>query len=133
MRTPATPRSNQKRSTSSCSRRTSGWAQFRSGCSGVNRWRYHSPSGTRVQVRPENCEGQLLGGSSPFSPRPGRKWKRLRSALPGPAASAARNHACWSETWLGTMSTMVRMPSSRASAISFSASPRVPKAGSMVR
>ena len=43
MRTPAAPRSNQKRRMSSCSRRTSGCVQFRSGCSGVKRWRYHSP------------------------------------------------------------------------------------------
>ncbi len=88
---------------------------------------------TLVQVSPENCDGQLLGGSSPFSPRPGRKWNSSRSALPGPAATAARNQACWSDRWLGTMSTMVRMPSPRASLMSFSASARVPKAGSMAR
>ena len=43
IRTPATPRSSQKRSTSSCSFRTSSLSQLRSGCSGANRWRYHSP------------------------------------------------------------------------------------------
>ena len=54
-------------------------------------------------------------------------------ATPGPAASAAWNHGCWSETWLGTMSTIVRMPSASASAISASASSSVPKAGSIAR
>ncbi len=80
-----------------------------------------------------NSLSQSLGGSSPCAPRPGRKWKSSRSGLPGPAASAAWNQTCWSETWLGTMSTMVRMPASRASAMSFSASARLPKAGSTAR
>ena len=43
----------------------------------------------------------------------GRNQKRSRSGEPGPAASAAWNHACWSETWLGTTSMMVRMPSAQ--------------------
>lgn len=103
------------------------------GLLGVKRWRYQSPSGSRVHTgsaEPANWDGQSLGGSSPCSPRPGRKWKSSRS---GPPARAARNQGCWSETWFGTMSTRVRMPSSRASAISFSASASVPKAGSMAR
>ena len=92
IRTPATPRSNQKRSTSSCSRRTAGWDQLRSGCSGAKRWRYHSPSSTRVQGEPPNSRRQSLGGSSPCSPRARRGSGRgPRSGLPGPAASAARN------------------------------------------
>ena len=138
IRTPATPRSNQNRSTSVCSRRTSGWFQFRSGCCGANRCRYHSPgvpSGfvVRVQVPPEKLDTQSVGGSSPSGPRPGWNQNRCRSGDPGPAASAARNHSCWSDTWLGTMSTIVRMPSAAASAINSSASSTVPNAGSITR
>ena len=64
---------------------------------------------------------------------PGLNQNRSRSGEPGGDASAARNHGCWLETWLGTMSTIVRIPSERASAISSSASSRVPKAGSIAR
>ena len=39
-----------------------------------------------------------------------------RSGLPGPAASAARNHACSLDVWFGTMSTSTRRPSPCASA-----------------
>ena len=78
-------------------------------------------------------EGQLLGGSSPFAPRPGRNQNRDRAADPGPSASASVNHGCWSEPWLGTTSMMIRMPSACASAISASASARVPKTGSIER
>ena len=97
MRTPATPRSNQKRRMSSCSARTSGWFQLRSGCSGVKRCRYHSPgvpSGltVRVHVSPWKFEIQLVGISSPFGPLPGWNQKRSRSGLPGPAA-----RACWNQ------------------------------------
>ena len=52
---------------------------------------------------------------------------------PGPAASACSNQACWSDTWLGTMSTIVRMPRSRASWMNASASASVPNDGSMAR
>ena len=79
--------------------RTSGWSQFRSGWSGANRCRYHSPgvpSGlvVRVQVVPEKFDGQAVGISSPPAPRPGRNQNRSRSGEPGPAASAAWNQAC---------------------------------------
>ena len=47
----------------------------------------------------------------PSGPRPGRNQNRSRSGEPGPAASAAWNQACRSETWFGTMSMIVRMPS----------------------
>ena len=53
---------------------------------------------------------QLLGGSSPSGPRPSAKWNRARAALPGPAASASRNHGCSLEQWLGTMSSSTLMP-----------------------
>ena len=113
MRTPATPRSNQKRRTSSCSAQTSGCVQLRSGCSGAKRWRYHSPS---VDPRPRRpAEDRLPAvrrlGRRP-SPRPGRNQKRARSGEPGAAASASWNHGCSLETWFGTTSTIVRMPSS---------------------
>ena len=36
--------------------------------------------------------------------------KRARSGDPGAAASAARNQGCWSETWLGTMSSSTCRP-----------------------
>ena len=135
---PSTPRSNQNRRMSSNSARTLGWSQLKSGCSGANRCRYQSPgvpSGlvVRVQVGPPNSPTQSVGGSSPFGPRPGRNQNRSRSGAPGPPASAAWNHGCASEQWFGTTSTMVRMPSACASAISASASARVPKTGSMSR
>ena len=138
MRTPATPRSNQNFRISSCSRRTSGWFQFRSGCSGVNMCRYHSPgvpSGfvVRVQVEPWKLETQCVGISSPFSPLPGWNQKRSRSGLPGPAASAAWNHSCWSLMWFGTTSMMVRMPSASASWMNASASASEPNCGWMSR
>ena len=84
MRTPATPRSNQNLRMSSCSLRTSGWFQLRSGCSGVKRWRYHCPgvpSGfvVRVQVSPAKGDTQWLGISSPST-----NQKRSRSGEPGP-------------------------------------------------
>ena len=81
-----------------------------------------SSSAVRVQAEPPKIDCQPFGGSSPCSPVPGRNQKRARSGEPGGEASAARNHGCWSETWFGTMSTIVRMPSARASAISCSAS-----------
>ena len=118
---------------SSNSSTTSGFSQLKSGCSGAKRWRYHSPSGTRVHAGPPKVESQSVGASLPSSPRPGRKTYRARSGLPGPAASAAWNQTCWSEEWLGTMSTITRMPWSWASAISRSASSSVPKSGSMSR
>ena len=138
MRIPATPRSNQNRSTSSCSAQTSGCVQLRSGCSGVNRCRYHSPgvpsgSVVRVHVEPPKLDTQCVGMPDPSGPVPGWNQNRDRSGDPGPAASAARNHGCRSETWFGTTSTTVRMPSASASAISASASASVPNAGSMAR
>ena len=82
-RNPSTPRSDQKRSVSSKSARTSGFDQSRSGCSGANRCRYHCPSGTRVQALPPKFDTQSLGGSSPESPDPSRNTYRARSAEPG--------------------------------------------------
>ena len=87
----------------------------------------------RVHAGPPKIDCQPFGGSSPSAPVPGRNQKRARSGDPGGEASAARNHGCWSETWFGTMSTIVRMPSARASAISCSASSSVPNAGSIER
>ena len=135
---PSAPRSSQNRSTSSNSARTSGLAQLKSGCSGANRCRYHSPgvpsgSVTRVQAGPPKIDCQSFGGRSPPGPRPGRNQNRSRSAEPGPAASAAWNQGCWSEPWFGTMSMMILMPSACASPISASASASVPKTGSMSR
>ena len=112
---------------------TSGFSQLKSGCSGANRWRYHSPSGSRVQAGPPKADSQSVGASSPCSPRPGRNTYRSRSGLPGPAARAAWNQRCWSEEWFGTMSMMTRRPSPCASAIMASASARLPKSGSMSR
>ena len=114
-RTPSTPRSNQNRSTSSKASATSGCPQSRSGCSGANRCRYHWParpsaSVIRLHAEPPKALIQLFGGSSPASPRPSRKKYRARSGDPGGAASAARNHGCWSEVWLATTSTITRMP-----------------------
>ena len=94
------------------------------------------PSGfvVRVQAGPPKSDSQPFGGSLAVRRRvPGRNQNRSRSGEPGPAASAAWNHACWSETWFGTMSMIVRMPSASASAISASASASVPNAGSMAR
>ena len=135
---PATPRSNQNRSTDSNSSTTSGCDQLTSGCCGANRCRYHSPgvpSGfvVRVHVLPWKSETQCVGICSPCSPLPGWNQNRSRSGEPGPAASAAWNHSCWSETWLGTTSMMVRMPRASASSMTCSASSSVPNAGSMAR
>ena len=120
------------------SARTSGLAQLKSGCSGANRWRYHSPgdpSGSviRVQAGPPKMDCQSFGGRSPAGPRPARNQNLARSADPGGAASAVRNHGCWSDPWLGTMSMMILIPSSCASAMSASASASVPNTGSMSR
>ncbi len=99
---PSAPRSNQNRSTSSNSARTSALAQLKSGCSGANRCRYHWPgcaagSVTRVHAGPPNIDCQLFGGRPPPGPVPGRNQNLSRSAEPGAAARAARNHGCWSE------------------------------------
>ncbi len=72
----------------------------------------------RVQVLPWKLDTQCVGISAPSAPLPGWNQKRSRSAEPGPAWSAAWNQTCWSEMWFGTMSTIVRMPSAAASAIS---------------
>ena len=85
---PSAPRSNQNRRMSSNSARTAGLAQLKSGCSGANRCRYHSPgvpSGSviRVQAGPPKIDCQSFGGSSPPAPRPGRNQNRSRSAEPG--------------------------------------------------
>src|SRR5260221_2374767 len=91
---PSAPRSNQKRSTSSNSFLTAWLAQLKSGCSGANKCRYHSPgdpsgSETLVQAGPPKIDCQPFGGCSPDSPRPGRNQNLSRSADPGSAASAA--------------------------------------------
>ena len=96
MRKPSTPRSNQNRSTSSSIAGTAGFSQFQSGWEMSNMCRYHwpgVPSGfvDRVQAGPPKTEPQLLGGSSPCSPRPSRKMYRSRSGEPGAAASARWN------------------------------------------
>ena len=108
------------------------------GLPGENRCRYHSPGVpsafvVRVQVVPEKLLRQEVG--IPSRRGRGRDGTRTGHAPgePGPAASACRNQGCWSETWLGTTSTMVRMPSSSASAMSASASASDPKPGSMAR
>ena len=73
---PATPRSNQNRRIASCSARTSGWSQLRSGWLAANRWRYHSPGVpsafvVRVQVVPAKLLGQSVGISPPSGPLSG--------------------------------------------------------------
>jgi hypothetical protein len=119
------PEVEQKRSVFSKSARTSGWVQSRSGCSAANRCRYHSPgrpsgSVTRVHAVVPKTLRQSFGGSPPPGPRPGRNRYRRRSADPGPAATAARNHRCWSDVWLGTMSSSTRRPTACASSTSAS-------------
>ena len=71
----------------------------------------------------------VVGRAAPAGPMPDRNQKRSRSREPGGDARASRNHACWSETWLGTTSTIVRSPSSRASRMSSSASTRGAEVG----
>ncbi len=76
-RNPSTPRSSQKRSTRRNSSCTTGFFQLKSGCELSKMCRYHWPgvpsgSVTRVHASPPNTEGQLFGGSSPFSPLPSR-------------------------------------------------------------
>ena len=120
MRTPSTPRSNQNRRTSSNSRRTSGLSQLRSGCSGANRCRYHSPgvpSGfvVRVQAAPPKIDDpvvrrQLAVRAAARAEPEAVPLGRARAGgerLPEPAVLVGE--------WLGTMSTMTRMPSACAS------------------
>ena len=127
MRTPATPRSNQNFSTSSCSRRTSGWFQLRSGCSGVNRCRYHSPGCLGIRAGP----GVALEVRDPVV----RHLVAVRAlARAEPEALALRRAGAGRERgleprmlvemWLGTTSMIVRMPSASASLMSVSASAR---------
>ncbi len=66
-------------------------------------------------------------------PTPSRKMNRSRSGDPGAAASAARNHSCWSLQWFGTRSISTRRPRSWAAATNRSASASVPKSGWMSR
>jgi hypothetical protein len=87
----------------------------------------------RVHVLPWKLDTQCVGICEPSSPLPGWNQNRWRSGDPGSAFNAAWNQGCWSETWFGTTSTIVRIPSAAASAISASASSRVPKAGSIAR
>ena len=110
------------------SSRTAGFSQLKSGCSGANRCRYHWPgvpsgSVTRVQAGPPKCETASCSAARRRRAR-GRAGTRTRSARPSAAraASASWNHGCWSEQWFGTMSRMILMPSSCASAISASTS-----------
>ena len=138
IRTPSAPRSNQNRRMSSNSSRTLGLDQLKSGCSGANRCRYHSPgvpssATVRVHAGPPKIDCQSFGGSSPPGPRPGRNQNSSRTASPGSAASASRNHGCASEQWFGTRSMTSRSPAACASAMSSSASARVPNTGSMSR
>ena len=93
------------------------------------------PSGStvRVQAGPPKTLCQSFGGWSPVGPRPSRKMYRARSGLPGAAASAAWNQRCADEVWFGTRSTITRRLRDRASAISLSASARVPNSGSTSR
>ena len=53
-----------------------------------------------------------------------------RSRAPGSSLTACLNHVCWSEVWLGTMSTITLMSRACASSISAWASPSVPNMGS---
>ena len=72
-RNPSTPRSAQNRSVSRKYCRTSSLPQLRSGCSLVNRWQYHCPSGTRSHALPPKCDRQSDGGAyRPRRCRPGR-------------------------------------------------------------
>ena len=114
---PSTPRSNQNRRTSSNSARTVGVLPVEVGL--LRGEQVQVPlAGGAVRVRwcgSRCCPGTRTpsrsGICSPCSPLPGRNQNSSRSGEPGPAASAAWNHACWSETWFGTMSMIVRMPS----------------------
>ena len=88
---------------------------------------------TRVHAEPAEDRLPSVGRAVTVRPEPGRNQNRSLAGDPGGEASASRNHGCWSETWFGTMSTIVRMPSSRASAMSSSASSSVPNTGSIAR
>ncbi len=129
-RTPSTPRSSQKRSTSCMASTTAGWSQSRSGWADSNRCRYHWPdAGSRVQagaVR-SNEATQLLGGAP--SGVASRQTYQSRWALSRPD-TASTNHGCWSEVWLGTQSMMIRSPRAWASSTRWSNSSRVPNRGS---
>ena len=74
---------------------------------------------TRVQAEPPKIDCQPLGGGRAVRTAiPAGTRSAPAPASPAGDASASRNQACWFETWFGTTSTIVRIPSSRASAIS---------------
>ena len=110
MRKPSTPRSSQNRMIRSNSAGTAGSVQFRSGCSGANRCRYHSPSGQPRPGRAAEGRRPVVRRQLAVRPRPGRITNRERSGASGPPASTAWNHACSLEKWLGTRSTVTLMP-----------------------
>ena len=86
-----------------------------------------------VDLVPNHTSDQHPWFRAALASPPGRKWYRARSGLPGGDASAARNHGCRSEVWLGTRSTVTRMPCACASATSSSTASRSPQTGSTAR
>ena len=139
IRKPSTPSSNQNRIVSSNSACTSGLVQSRSGCSGVNRCRYHWPgrpsaSVTRVQAGPPKPLVQSLGGSLAVGPA------AVTEDEPGPLGrSRARRRAPAGTTGAGRRGGSGRCPAAPAAraraprAIIASASASVPNTGSMAR
>ena len=130
-RKPSTPRSSQKRRTSSNIAGTSGLRQSRSGWVVSKRWRYHSPSGDPGPGRAAEDRVPVVGRlRAAAALAAAEQVARRAPGCPGPAASAAWNHACSDEVWLGTRSTITLSPrswavASRSSASVERAEPRV--------
>ena len=108
---------------------TAGLSQLRSGCSGMKECRYHcSVASSHVHARPQRSKAdiQLFGGPPPGAESRHTYQSRLGSSR---EEREATNHAWRSEVWLGTQSTITRMPRAWASATRWSKSASVPKTG----
>ena len=100
---------------------TSGSRQFRSGCCGACRCRYHSPSAAAVQAGPPNADCQSFGGNSPLA-RAGRGSARGPASRVRPPTPRGTTGGA-SEVWLGTRSMSTFRPSACARPTSASKSP----------
>ena len=130
-RSPSTPRSNQKRSTSCIAASTSGLSQLRSGCSARNECRYHWPvASSKVHAGPAalNTDSQSLGGPPSGAPSRHTYQSRFGSSR---LERDASNHGCRSDEWFGTQSRMIRIPRAWHALVRASKSSSVPNCGSM--
>ena len=85
---------------SSMAARTSGFLQFRSGCSGRKAWRYDWPvASSRSQAGPPKSLIQLLG-AAPSGPASRQTYQSRLGLVRDERLST--NHGCRSDVWFGT-------------------------------